>query len=294
MDTELIEDLNQTIEENTLLEYSWHFFVFVIIFLITILVAKLFRRFFNKFILKSTVVMRNNPTGYQFVKHLGTALIYITGIGIAIQAIPPLRTLSASLLAGAGILAVAIGFASQSAFSNIISGLFIVIFRPFRVNDRITIEDTFAFGIVEDITLRHTVIRNPENKRIIIPNSLISNKVVVNSDLVDGKICRFVEVGVGYNADIDKVRQVLTQLIVEHPLCIDNRTAEDIANGLPQVRFRVISLGDFAVTVRAWAWTNNAADSYELVMDMNELILKRFREENIEIPYPHRVVIQKQ
>jgi len=71
------------------------------------------------------------------------------------------------MLAGAGILAVAVGFASQAALSNIISGVFVVIFKPFRVGDRLKINE--LTGVVEDITLRHTVIRDLENKRIIIP-----------------------------------------------------------------------------------------------------------------------------
>lgn len=86
-----------------------------------------------------------------------------------------LRTVATSLLAGAGILAVAVGFASQQALSNIVSGIMIVIFKPFRVNDRLNIGTTFN-GIVEDITLRHTVIRDFENKRIIVPNMVISQE----------------------------------------------------------------------------------------------------------------------
>lgn len=75
--------------------------------------------------------------------------------------ISALRNVSKSLLAGAGILALAIGLASQQALSNIISGLFIVVFKPFNVKDHLFI-DRDIFGIVEDITLRHTILRTPK------------------------------------------------------------------------------------------------------------------------------------
>jgi small conductance mechanosensitive channel len=162
------------------------------IIIATFVMAYMFRRVFNRFILNSTRLVKNDPTNYKFLKHAISSLIYIIGFSIAVYRIESLRTVASSLLAGAGILAVAIGFASQAALSNIISGLFIIIYKPFGVNDRITVRDTLR-GVVEDITMRHTIIRDFENKRIVIPNSIISDEVVVNSDLGDGKICRFVE-----------------------------------------------------------------------------------------------------
>jgi len=101
---------------------------------------------------------------------------------------PNLRALASSFLAGAGILAVAVGFASQHALGNIISGVFIVIFKPFRVTDRVKLRE--LTGVVEDITLRHTIIRDFENKRIIIPNFLISEEIIVNSNFEDDRICK--------------------------------------------------------------------------------------------------------
>jgi small conductance mechanosensitive channel len=80
-----------------------------------------------------------------------------------------------------GLVTVALSFAAQNALSNIISGFFIVLFRPFGINDRLRFKETVT-GVVEDITLRHTIIRDGENKRVIIPNTLINNEVVVNYD----------------------------------------------------------------------------------------------------------------
>ena len=190
------------------------------------------------------------------------------------------------------IAAVAIGFASQAALSNIIAGIFIVIFKPFRVNDRIVIKDTIS-GVVEDITLRHTIIRNFQNRRVIIPNSLISEEVIVNSDLIDQKVCQWIEVGISYDSDIDKAKQIMAEEVEKHPSFIDNRTEEMISEGEPLVKTRLISLGDFSVNLRAWAWAKDQAEGFTLQCEVLESIKKRFDAEGIEIPFPYRTLVFK-
>ena len=89
--------------------------LFVGILVATVLVAFLVNRFFIRLIRKSTSDLRNDPTNYVFLRHAISALIYVVGFSIAIYTMPNLRALANSLLAGAGILAVAVGFASQHA-----------------------------------------------------------------------------------------------------------------------------------------------------------------------------------
>jgi len=262
------------------------------ILLLTFIVAYLFNRYMSRFIKKSTIDLDNDPTNYQFLKHAITALIYVVGLSLAIHAIPSLKTLAQSALAGAGIAALAIGFASQAALANITAGVFIVIFKPFRVKDRITIQNAIS-GVVEDITLRHTVIRNYENRRVVVPNSLISEELIINSDLFEQKICKWIEIGISYDSDIDKAREIMRSEIESHPLIIDNRTEEDLAEGQPKVVVRVISLGDFSVTLRAWAWAKDTADGAAMNFDLMESIKKRFDKEGIEIPFPYRTLVMK-
>ena len=265
---------------------------FTLVIIGTFIVAFLVNRFFIRLIKRSTEVMKNDPTNYQFLRHVVVGAIYMIGFSFAIYAIPSLRAIANSLLAGAGILAVAIGFASQHAMSNIVSGFFIVLFKPFRINDRLTIRDTMS-GIVEDITLRHTVIRNFENRRIIIPNALISDEIVVNSDFTNDNICKWIDVAISFDSDIDVAKNILREEVLTHPLRIDNRDAEQLAAGDPEVVVRVLSLGEYAVNLRAWAWAKNSADSFVMSCDVYESIKKRFDKEGIEIPYPHRTVVYK-
>jgi len=151
----------------------------VIILVITTVFATLINRGFSRFIERSTNDLKNDPTNYKFMQHALVAVVYITGISFAIYLIPVLSHIAGSLLGAAGILAIAVGFASQQALSNIISGVFIVMYKPYRINDRITLKGDMR-GVVEDINLRHTVLRNFENQRIIIPNSVMSNEILIN------------------------------------------------------------------------------------------------------------------
>ncbi|MEZ4961253.1 MAG: mechanosensitive ion channel family protein [Saprospiraceae bacterium] len=259
---------------------------------LTFLVAYLFRRFFNRFILNSTRLVKNDPTNYKFLKHVLSSIIYVVGFSMAIYRIEALQVLASSMLAGAGILAVAVGFASQAALSNVISGLFLIIFKPYRINDRVTIRDNLR-GIVEDITLRHTVIRDFENRRIIIPNTVMSDEVIVNADMGEEKVCRFVEVGISYDSDIAKARQIMQEEAMKHPLHIDNRKPEQIEEGMDEISVRLISFGDSSVNLRAWVWAANQADGFTMHCELLESIKARFDAEGIEIPFPYRTLVFK-
>lgn len=259
---------------------------------LTVVFATIFRRVYKKYILRSSDHIQSNPTKYSFIGHLVTAMIYCVGIGLAISQVDMLRAYASSLLAGAGILAVAVGFASQHSLSNVISGLFIVIFKPYKINDRITITGQRT-GIVEDITLRHTVIRDFENQRIVIPNSVISDQTVINADMVDQRFLKFVEFSISYDSDIDLAKDIIRKHAMDHPLRIDGRTPEQIQEGIPEVQVRVVSLAESSVVIRAWVWTASMGDAFAVMCDMYEGVKKEFDRSSIEIPFPHRTIVQK-
>ncbi|PQB04666.1 mechanosensitive ion channel family protein [Aureitalea marina] len=262
-----------------------------IVLVITFIVGVLFKRGYNRLIENSNTRISEDPTKYKFIGHIGLAMIYLIGFGIAIYMIPSLRTLAQSMLAGAGIMAVVIGFAAQNAFSNIVSGVFIIIFKPFRINSRIQVKE--FVGVVEDITLRHTILKNFSNQRIVVPNSVISSEFIVNSNLNDSRTTRWIEIGISYDSDIDLAKHIMMEESLNHPLRIDARTDEQIEAGELEVPVRVVQLGDFSVTLRAWVWGKDPSDAFILYCELLESIKKRFDREGIEIPYPYRTIVQK-
>lgn len=262
---------------------------FVLILLLTAFLNWVAMRAFKRLYTKKTD--NDDLTYFKFIGNALTTIIYTIGIIFAIREFPPLRTLASSLLAGAGILAAIIGFASQQAFSNIISGIFIVISKPFRVNDRLKIKEIYA-GVVEDITLRHTVIRDFENRRIIVPNAVMTNEILVNADYNDDPVCKFVEFGVSYKTDLGKTKKIMIDEVAKHPLYFDRRSEADIAAGKPLVMVRVVRLMDSAIILRADAWAKTPSEAFDLYCDLLESIKNRFDTEGVEIPYPHIKVIQ--
>lgn len=273
-------------------ESQWHYpIIFIGIIVLTFITGKLVKVLLEKFFRRSAHLINVDLSKYNILKHLLVNAIYVVGLGIAVYSIPALRSLSLSIFAGAGIMAAIIGFASQKAFSNIISGIFIAIFKPFRVEDRIQVGT--HMGVVEDITLRHTVIRNFENKRIMIPNAVISDDTVTNFTIIDESICKVLNFGISYGSDIKKARAIIQEEATKHPLFVDNRGQEEFDKKEAPVMVRVTDWLDSAVNLRAWVWTKNQVDAFVIGCDLYESVKYRFDEEGIEIPFPHRTVYMK-
>lgn len=264
----------------------------LLVLAIAFVVGRLIRFVIGRFFRRNAVKLKVDPTRYNFFKNAVDFITFLIAIIIIFRSIPPLHAFGTTLLTGAGILAAIVGFASQQAFSNIISGIFLVIFKPFSVGDRVRI-GTLYTGDVEDITLRHVVIKDFENRRIVIPNSVISNETIVNSTITDEKVCMFVEFNISFEANIDKALTAMQETATVHPLCIDNRTEEEREKGEPKVLMRVLEITDFSVRLRAYTWARNPSEGFDLKCDLIKQIKERFDKENIEIPYPHRTVISR-
>lgn len=231
-----------------------------------------------------------DETKASFVRQIVVAVVYIIGVAAFLSLIPGMEKVSNSILASAGIGAMAVGLASQEALSNIVGGLFIIFSRPFKVGDFIMV-DTVITGTVVEITLRHTVIRNAENRMILIPNSKMNSSTVVNSSYGETATCAFVEVGVSYNTDLDRAMGLMTDEAMQHPKIIDHRTDAEREAGVPQVVVRVTELGDSAITLRAWVWAATPGDAFVLKCDLLKSIKERFDREGVEIPYPYLNVV---
>jgi len=262
------------------------------VLIVSFVVSRILRYIIGRFIRGAAKKLNVDPTRYNFFKNAVDFIIFLVALIIIFRSIPAFRTVGTTLLTGAGVLAAIVGFASQSAFSNIISGFFLVIFKPFSVGDRVRIGQLYA-GDIEDITLRHTIIKDFENRRIVIPNSVISNETIINSTLTDEKTCMFIEVPVSISSNLNKAISIIQDEATRHPFCIDNRTTEELTKGEHSVMVRVLSFGDFGILLRAYAWATSPNNGFELKCDLNKSIKERFENEGVEFGYPVRVLINK-
>ena len=238
------------------------------IFFIAYILLRMLRAILKKFINKSSDEMRVDPTKYTFLSNALGFIIYTIAL-------------------------IVIFLTSQAAFSNIVSGIFIVIFQPFRVGDIVKISSSYS-GVVEDITLRHTVIRDFENKRLVIPNSVISAETIHNFNIVDEKVCNHIFYGISYDSDIDLAIKIIQQEAMKHRHFIDQRSDEDKARKVPPVVVRLIDFGESSINLRASVWTEDPMKGFELKCDINKSIKERFDREGIEIPFPYRTIVYKE
>lgn len=258
----------------------------------TFVFTKLIRWIITKTFINASEKLNVDPTRYKFLKNAASLIIWLTALGAIVLLIPKLKALAITLFAGAGILMVFIGLAAQQAFSNIVGGLFIIVFRPFRIGDLIKVGE-LEYGKVEDITLRHTVIVNFENKWIIIPNSVISTDVIINDSIDDSNICRRITMGISYDSDIDLATKILQEEASKHPFFIDVRTQIQKNKKEPKVQVSVVNFGDFSVDLRADVWTNDPFTARQMHYEINKAVKKRFDKEGVEIPFPYRTIVYK-
>lgn len=151
---------------------------FAVVILGTIICAALMNKYLQRTIKRKTKESDADLTNFIFLKHIIILVIYMVGIGWALLILPVTRNFAKTILAGAGATTLIIGFASQQILSNMMSGIFIIINKPFKINDRISIQGNQ--GRVVEINWHDTVIEDDKLDRIIIPNSLISNNVLKN------------------------------------------------------------------------------------------------------------------
>lgn len=248
-----------------------------IILALTVLAGKIFDLFVGHRFKRVSQRMDVSRTSYRLLRRLLKAGIYILGLGIAAYTVPALRQLSFALFASAGFLGIVVGFAAQQAFSNIIAGIFIAIFTPFRVGDRI--ETQTHYGSVEDITLRQTIINTPSNERVIVPNAKILDDYIINYSIEEEESRYEIEVGISYHEDIDRAREIMLEEADEHEATLDGES-----------EVIVKELGDSGVLLELRMWADDRPAVWRAGQDLRETIKKRFDEEGITIPFPQRKI----
>lgn len=264
---------------------------FVLDLVVLLLILYTLRKLAKYFVIKRLIKTddNNSKTRLHFLKNAIDFFFVLIGVIAAFNIIPALKSVSMGVFAGASLFVALIGLAGQRAVANIIAGFFIIGFKSFRVGDFIYVGDNF--GIVEDINLRHTTIRNLENKRIIIPNFNIATDTIINTTLHDEKVCKFVDIDISYESDMDKAIEVIRQVSENHKDCLDTRTPKDIAEGKPKVIIRVNSLENAAVSLRAFVWCKDELTAIIMRQDLLKNIKEGFDKVGVKLAIPKNLVL---
>ncbi|MDI3358298.1 mechanosensitive ion channel family protein [Pseudomonas sp. UYIF39] len=180
-----------------------------------------------------------------------------------------------SFVAAIGAAGLAIGLALQGSLANFAGGVLILLFRPFRIGD--WIEAQGVAGTVDSIQIFHTVLRTGDNKTIIVPNGNLSNGIITNTNRQPTRKVVF-DVGVDYEADLQKARHVLLELAQDERVLAD-----------PAPQAVISTLGDSSITVSLRVWVKTA-DYWDVMFMFNEQSRDRLKTAGIDIPFPQRVI----
>ena len=218
---------------------------------------------------------RSKETSFSFIKKIITTCIYAIVIILILIQIKPMASLGKAALGASGILAVVIGFAAQDSTANLVSGFFLSIFQPFVKGDLISIPTQNITGKIIDIGLRHTTISTMFNTTIIIPNSIMNTAIIENRE-EDSKYLNYLTYTISYDSYVDKAMDILKELAISHPL-VSNKD---------EIVVQVYALQDSSIALRLVASTINYTDGFSLKYDINYQVLKRFKSNDITIPFP--------
>ncbi|NMH87578.1 mechanosensitive ion channel family protein [Flavivirga algicola] len=182
----------------------------------------------------------------------------------------------AAILAAAGL---AIGLALQGSLANFAGGVLIMIFKPFKIGD--LIEAQGELGVVKEIEIFTTKLTGLSNREIIIPNGSLSNGNIINYTTEGTRRVDLV-FGVGYDSDIKKTKEVLTHVLTSHPKVLKE----------PAPTVDVMELADSSINFAVRPWST-ADDYWDVYFGITENVKEALDAAGIEIPYPHKVEIQK-
>jgi small conductance mechanosensitive channel len=193
---------------------------------------------------------------------------------VVVAALGQLGIQTTSFIAILGAAGLAIGLALQGSLANFAAGFLMIIFRPFKVGD--FIEGAGVAGVVEEIQVFTTTLKTGDNKIIIVPNAKLSGDNIINYSAQETRRVDMT-VGVAYNADLSKVREVLLDII--------SKDTRILAEPAPLVAVAELADSSVNFVVRVWV---KSGDYWGVKFDATETIKNRFDAEGIGIPFPQR------
>ena len=207
----------------------------------------------------------------DFIVNMASKLVMFIGVlmGLAVLGVN-----MGPVLAFVGAAGFVVAFALQNTLSNFASGLMIMLYRPFDIDDVVDVAG--VVGTVKSMTLVTTSVMTADNRMMIIPNNTIWGSIITNVTHSDKRRVDLT-VGIGYNESVDKAQRVLEDILAKHPLILKE----------PAPAVKVHELGDSSVNfiVRPWTLT---ADYWTVYWEITRRIKVRFDEEGISIPFPQR------
>ncbi len=255
-------------------EGGWRWGTNIVLFFITLIITWIVAKIAAKATARALRLVKNLTALLRaFIVKTVSGAVLLVGLIIALSM---LEVNIGPLVAMIGGIAFVVAFALQGTLSNLASGILILVYRPFDVDD--VVEVAGVSGVVENMTLVTTSIRTFDNRAVVVPNNSIWGNVITN---ITGKDTRRVDMvfGISYTDDMRKASDILMDLIKNHELVLEN----------PEPMVKVHELGDSSVNLICRPWVKTP-DYWTVYWDVTRAAKERFDAEGITIPFPQRDV----
>jgi small-conductance mechanosensitive channel len=248
-----------------------------IVFVITWVVKNALKKTEKRLTARSPGLM----TGYKFLNRLIIYSVIIIGVAIVVFAVfPGVGSAVYGLFVAAGFGAIVLGLAAQSTLANIFAGVSLSTSQPFKINDAIRFRDIYC--IVEDLRLTHTVLRSWDNRRFIVPNSVMQSEVFINYTLTDSTKLVPVTLTISHESDLELAKEIMLREARQHPGALPMDDGPNVV---------VMDINSTGVQLRLLTKAKDQDKTFDMTRDLLKSIKKEFDANGIEIPYPRTHLI---
>ena len=271
-----------------LIPKPWNYVAMVGAVLLLVVTAWILSRV-NKRVFKRIKKNKNN-IHIAFLEKVNTAIIFIGCVILAFSAIDGADSVWRTLLGGTAIVSAVLAFAAQDVIKDILAGLMISVHKPFGIGDRIELENGDA-GIVEDITMRHVVLRGIDTLRIVVPNSKLNSMKLKNLSVGNFDRSIHFNFSVGYDSDMELVKKVIFDAVKDSPYSIPVRKKDGADAAYSPVYF--IRFADSALIMAVTVYYEKSFTTEVVKNDINTRVREALIANGIEIPYNYVTVVDK-
>ena len=264
-------------------QWVWGVWIVLIFIPVSNFVGQLLRVFEGRIMARSDTAL--DETALPMVNRFVRVLVIAVGVMLAMAYV---GLEIAPLLAGAGVVGLALSLAAKDTLSNLIAGVLLIMDRPFQVGDRIELwnapNETGTWGDVIEIGIRATKIRNPDNLVVVVPNNEIMQRDIINYTMSGQDIRLRIPFSVAYESDIERAKVLLIQAALEVEGVKPDPTPIVIVRGF----------GPSEVNMQLRVWILEARNRRRIADEITGIALQAFATEGVEIPYPKRELYIRQ
>jgi len=257
--------------------------VYAIVFLACALVLNRMMRMAVERALARGSRVHIDRTRVKFISQLAQIIVYIVAFFMYARYVPALSNLGNAGLASVGVLSVVAGIAAQNTLGNLIAGISLLLYRPFNVGDRLQVSAPTGLetGQIESLSLGYTIIRTDDNRRVVVPNSLMASQTTVNLTRDDLRAICSVPIVISLDSDLDRARAILLEIAGSDP-------KSKKIDGCP-----VTHLDGSGVELTLSVWCDDSLIAGALKCDLLEAIKRRFSAAGIKMSPVDRVITIK-